>query len=80
MRNFALCENTLIFTVPAAHFAKDAWIDMHNPTGAKCKSVDECQGSLVTDSGRAIDLSRAAAEQIGMIRRGHARVEMELVE
>ncbi|MEO1105277.1 MAG: septal ring lytic transglycosylase RlpA family protein [Pseudomonadota bacterium] len=30
--------------------------------------------------GRAIDLSRAAAEQIGMIRRGHARVEMELVE
>ena len=30
---------------------------MHNPTGAKCKSVDECQGSLVTDSGRAIDLS-----------------------
>ncbi len=30
--------------------------------------------------GRAIDLSRAAAEEIGMIRRGHARVEMELVE
>ena len=30
--------------------------------------------------GRAIDLSRAAAEEIGMIHRGHARVELELVE
>lgn len=29
--------------------------------------------------GRVIDLSRAAAEEIGMIRRGHARVDMELV-
>ena len=29
--------------------------------------------------GRTIDLSRGAAEQIGMISRGHARVEMELV-
>ncbi|MFN2100353.1 septal ring lytic transglycosylase RlpA family protein [Altererythrobacter sp. MF3-039] len=30
--------------------------------------------------GRAIDLSRAAAEEIGMIRRGHAKVELELLE
>lgn len=30
--------------------------------------------------GRVIDLSRAAAEEIGMIRRGHARVQLELVE
>lgn len=29
--------------------------------------------------GRVIDLSRAAAENIGMIRRGHAQVELELV-
>ncbi len=29
--------------------------------------------------GRVIDLSRAAAQQIGMISRGHARVDMELV-
>lgn len=29
--------------------------------------------------GRTIDLSRAAAEQIGMVRAGHARVELELV-
>lgn len=29
--------------------------------------------------GRHIDLSRAAAEEIGMISTGHARVEMELV-
>ncbi len=29
--------------------------------------------------GRTIDLSRGAAEQIGMINRGHARVELELV-
>ncbi len=30
-------------------------------------------------SGRSIDLSRAAAQKIGMISRGHARVEMEVV-
>ncbi len=30
--------------------------------------------------GRVIDLSRAAAEEIGMISRGHARVQLELVE
>lgn len=30
--------------------------------------------------GRQIDLSRAAAEQIGMIGSGHARVELELIE
>ncbi|MEM9500390.1 MAG: septal ring lytic transglycosylase RlpA family protein [Pseudomonadota bacterium] len=29
--------------------------------------------------GRSIDLSRAAAEQIGMISRGHARVQMEVI-
>lgn len=29
--------------------------------------------------GRSIDLSRAAAEKIGMISRGHARVNMEVV-
>ena len=29
--------------------------------------------------GRTIDLSRSAAEQIGMIAQGHARVELELV-
>ena len=29
--------------------------------------------------GRVIDLSRAAAEEIGMIRRGHARVEIDLL-
>ncbi len=29
--------------------------------------------------GRTIDLSRGAAEQIGMISRGHARVELELL-
>ncbi len=30
--------------------------------------------------GRVIDLSRAAAQSIGMIRRGHARVTMDLVK
>ena len=30
--------------------------------------------------GRTIDLSRAAAEEIGMIARGHATVELELLE
>ena len=30
--------------------------------------------------GRAIDLSRAAAQRIGMISRGHARVTLEVVE
>ncbi len=30
--------------------------------------------------GREIDLSRAAAEEIGMISRGHARVELELLQ
>ena len=29
--------------------------------------------------GRTIDLSRRAAEELGIIRRGHARVEMELI-
>ncbi|WP_407874542.1 septal ring lytic transglycosylase RlpA family protein [Qipengyuania nanhaisediminis] len=29
--------------------------------------------------GRTIDLSRGAAEELGIIRRGHARVEMELL-
>ena len=30
--------------------------------------------------GRTIDLSRGAAEQIGMIRRGHARVQLDIVK
>lgn len=30
--------------------------------------------------GRTIDLSRAAASEIGMISRGHARVELEIIE
>lgn len=30
--------------------------------------------------GRMIDVSRAAAEQLGMIARGHATVELELIE
>ena len=30
--------------------------------------------------GRTIDLSRGAAEEIGMIRSGHAQVQLELVE
>ncbi|WP_249171893.1 septal ring lytic transglycosylase RlpA family protein [Erythrobacter sp. JK5] len=30
--------------------------------------------------GRSIDLSRAAAEQLGMISRGHASVELDIVE
>lgn len=30
--------------------------------------------------GRTIDLSRAAAEEIGLIRRGHGNVELELLE
>ena len=30
-------------------------------------------------AGRAIDLSRAAATEIGMIARGHARVQLEIV-
>ncbi len=30
--------------------------------------------------GREIDVSRAAAEQIGMIRRGHSNVELELLD
>ena len=29
--------------------------------------------------GRTIDLSRGAAERIGMIRRGHARVQLHIV-
>jgi rare lipoprotein A len=29
--------------------------------------------------GRMIDVSRAAAEQLGMIARGHATVELELI-
>ena len=30
--------------------------------------------------GRTIDLSRGAAERIGMIRRGHARVQLDIVK
>jgi rare lipoprotein A len=30
--------------------------------------------------GRLIDVSRAAAEELGMIARGHATVELELIE
>ncbi|KLI64055.1 lipoprotein [Aurantiacibacter marinus] len=30
--------------------------------------------------GREIDVSRAAAEEIGMIRRGHSNVELELLD
>ena len=30
--------------------------------------------------GRVIDISRAAAKEIGLIRRGHAEVELELLE
>ena len=31
-------------------------------------------------SGRTIDLSRAAAEQVGIVRRGHGSVELELLD
>ncbi|XUU59910.1 septal ring lytic transglycosylase RlpA family protein [Erythrobacter sp. HA6-11] len=59
------------------------------PFGSKVRVTNPSNGRQVVvrindrgpfAKGRAIDLSRAAAEEIGMIRRGHARVEMELVE
>ena len=59
------------------------------PFGSKVRVTNPSNGKQVIvrindrgpfAKGRAIDLSRAAAEEIGLIRRGHARVEMELVE
>ena len=58
------------------------------PFGSKVRVVNPRNGREVTvrindrgpfSRGRVIDLSRAAAERIGLIRRGHARVDLELL-
>ncbi|MEL7218921.1 MAG: septal ring lytic transglycosylase RlpA family protein [Pseudomonadota bacterium] len=58
------------------------------PFGTKVRVTNPSNGRTVTVRindrgpfirGRSIDLSRAAAEKIGMISRGHARVKMEVV-
>ena len=59
------------------------------PFGTKVRVTNPRNGKSVTVrindrgpfiKGRTIDLSRGAAQRIGMIASGHARVKMELVE
>ncbi len=59
------------------------------PFGSKVRVTNPANGKSVTvrindrgpfTRGRTIDLSRAAAREIGLIRRGHAMVELALVE
>ncbi|MGB7370711.1 septal ring lytic transglycosylase RlpA family protein [Erythrobacter sp.] len=58
------------------------------PFGSKVRVINPRNGREVTvrindrgpfTGGRVIDLSRAAAERIGLIKRGHVRVELELI-
>ncbi|MCB2087800.1 MAG: septal ring lytic transglycosylase RlpA family protein [Sphingomonadaceae bacterium] len=59
------------------------------PFGSKVRVTHEATGKSVIVRindrgpyvrGRMIDLSRAAAEQIGIVRAGHGRVTLELIE
>ena len=50
--------------------------NLENERSVEVRVVD--RGPWVT--GRIIDLSRSAAEQIGMLRAGHARVRVEVLE
>ncbi len=59
------------------------------PFGSEVRVTDPRSGKAVTvrinDRGpfskhRTIDLSRAAAQQIGLVNRGHGRVELELLD
>lgn len=59
------------------------------PFGSRVRVINEANGREVVVRindrgpfvrGRHIDLSRAAAEEIGMINSGHARVRMELLD
>jgi len=58
------------------------------PFGSRVRVINPANGRSVTvrindrgpfTRGRVIDVSRAAAEELGMVARGHARVELELV-
>jgi len=59
------------------------------PFGSLVRVTNPANGRSVTvrindrgpfTRGRVIDVSRAAAEELGLIRRGHATVELELIE
>lgn len=50
-----------------------------NPTSGKSVTVRVNDRGPFT-AGRVIDVSRAAAEELGLIARGHAPVELELIE
>jgi rare lipoprotein A len=50
-----------------------------NPTTGKSVTVRVNDRGPFT-AGRVIDVSRAAAEELGLIARGHAPVELELIE
>ncbi|MGY6551663.1 MAG: septal ring lytic transglycosylase RlpA family protein [Erythrobacter sp.] len=59
------------------------------PFGSLVRVINPANGKSVTvrindrgpfTKGRVIDVSRAAAEEIGLVARGHARVELELIE
>ncbi|MEO0642195.1 MAG: septal ring lytic transglycosylase RlpA family protein [Pseudomonadota bacterium] len=58
------------------------------PFGTRVRVTNPANGRAVTVrindrgpfiAGRAIDLSRAAAQRLGMIQRGHARVRLDIV-
>ncbi|MEM9350080.1 MAG: septal ring lytic transglycosylase RlpA family protein [Pseudomonadota bacterium] len=58
------------------------------PFGTRVRVTNPANGRAVTVrindrgpfiAGRAIDLSRAAAQRIGLIQRGHARVQLDIV-
>lgn len=59
------------------------------PFGSKVRVTNPSTGRSVTvrindrgpfTAGRVIDVSRAAAEELGLIARGHAPVELEVIE
>lgn len=59
------------------------------PFGSKVRVTNPSTGRSVTvrindrgpfTPGRVIDVSRSAAEELGLIARGHAQVELEVIE
>jgi rare lipoprotein A len=78
-------------TASGERFDMNAMTAAHRtlPFGSKIKVTNPSNGLSVVvrindrgpfAKGRVIDLSRAAAQSIGMIQRGHARVELDLVQ
>ena len=68
--------NALTAAHPSLPF--DSMVRVTNPRNGRSVIVRiNDRGPFV--AGRVIDLSRAAAKEIGLIRRGHAEVELELV-